>query len=165
MNINCPYCQESIEDNLIKCPYCNEILPEKEGNSWVISLILANPYFGIFGLNNFYNKKKVIGFSQLILTFTFYGAIISIIWAFIDYFMILFDKYTDSKGRKLSKEITIKSTALLTLLFAHRFYVKKYISGLLFAFTLGGLGIWWLIDLVIILTGKFKDAEGNLITE
>jgi hypothetical protein len=31
--------------------------------------------------------------------------------------------------------------------------------------TLGGLGIWALIDLIMILVGAFTDAEGNKITE
>jgi hypothetical protein len=27
--------------------------------------------------------------------------------------------------------------------------------------TLGGLGLWALIDFIMIITGSFKDAEGN----
>jgi len=30
-------------------------------------------------------------------------------------------------------------------------------------FTLGGLGIWVLVDLIMILVGSFKDKEGRLI--
>jgi len=29
--------------------------------------------------------------------------------------------------------------------------------------TLGGCGIWYLIDLIMILVGKYKDADGNYI--
>ena len=43
----------------------------------------------------------------------------------------------------------------------HRFYVGKIGTGILQIFTFGGLGIWSLIDFVMILTGSFKDSEGK----
>lgn len=42
----------------------------------------------------------------------------------------------------------------------HRFYVGKVVTGILQLLTFGGLGIWALIDLILILIGSFKDAEG-----
>jgi hypothetical protein len=47
----------------------------------------------------------------------------------------------------------------------HRFFVGKVGTGLLQLFTLGGLGIWVLIDLVLIITGNFTDKEGHKLTE
>lgn len=43
---------------------------------------------------------------------------------------------------------------------AHRFYVGKIGTGVLMLLTLGGLGIWTLIDFVMIIVGAFKDSEG-----
>lgn len=45
----------------------------------------------------------------------------------------------------------------------HRFYVGKIGTGILMLVTLGGLGIWVLIDLIIILIGSFRDKENKLI--
>ncbi len=45
----------------------------------------------------------------------------------------------------------------------HRFYVGKIGTGILMLITLGGLGIWTLIDLIMIAIGKFTDKEGLLI--
>jgi hypothetical protein len=47
---------------------------------------------------------------------------------------------------------------------AHRFYVGKTGTGLLQLLTLGGLGLWMLYDLVLILTSEFRDDEGKRLT-
>lgn len=53
---------------------------------------------------------------------------------------------------------------LLGSLGIHRFYVGKIGTGILQLLTLGGLGIWVLIDLIVIAVGKFSDKEGKRIT-
>lgn len=45
----------------------------------------------------------------------------------------------------------------------HRFYAGKVGTGLLMLFTCGGCGIWSIIDLIIIATGKFTDVNGKFI--
>ncbi len=41
----------------------------------------------------------------------------------------------------------------------HRFYVGKYGTGLLMFFTMGGLGLWWFIDFIMIIGRGFKDKN------
>jgi TM2 domain-containing membrane protein YozV len=54
---------------------------------------------------------------------------------------------------------------LLGVFGAHRFYAGKIGTGLLELITFGGFGIWWLIDLILIVTGSFKDRDGQKITQ
>ena len=53
---------------------------------------------------------------------------------------------------------------LILLPTVHRFYVGKIGTGLLFFFTIGGLGIWWIYDVIISITGNFTDKQGRKIT-
>ena len=45
----------------------------------------------------------------------------------------------------------------------HRFYAGKVGTGILMLLTLGGFGIWTLVDFIIIVCGAFKDSEGKPI--
>ena len=47
----------------------------------------------------------------------------------------------------------------------HRFMVGKIGTGILMIITFAGLGIWWLVDVIMLACGKFTDSEGNEITE
>jgi len=51
----------------------------------------------------------------------------------------------------------------LGVLGVHRFYVGKIGTGILMVLTLGGLGIWSLIDFIMIAVGSFKDKDGRVI--
>jgi TM2 domain-containing membrane protein YozV len=48
---------------------------------------------------------------------------------------------------------------------AHRFYLGKTGTGLAQLFTLGGLGLWMLYDLILILTGQFRDVDDARVSE
>jgi len=45
----------------------------------------------------------------------------------------------------------------------HRFYVGKIGTGILMLITVGGFGIWWLIDFILVVCGAFRDKNGLLV--
>lgn len=48
---------------------------------------------------------------------------------------------------------------------AHRFYAGKIGTGILQLLTLGGFGLWALVDMIILVTGNFRDGDGERITQ
>ena len=59
--------------------------------------------------------------------------------------------------------VTLLLAFLLGVIGAHRFYVGKTGTGILMLLTFGGLGIWLLIDLILIVTGQFTNKAGEKI--
>ncbi len=70
---------------------------------------------------------------------------------------------TASGNSEKSFVATLILCVLLGGIGVHRFYVGKTVTGILMLLTLGGFGIWTLIDIIIIAVGNFKDSNGLLI--
>jgi TM2 domain-containing membrane protein YozV len=76
------------------------------------------------------------------------------------------------QSNQLSLEITEQRNKWITCLLlcwflgvfgVHRFYTGHTALGVIQLLTLGGCGVWSLIDFIIIVSGNFKDAQGNPI--
>lgn len=60
-----------------------------------------------------------------------------------------------------NKTVAILLSFFLGELGVDRFYMGYVGLGILKLVTIGGFGIWWLIDLIMIITGKMKCKDGT----
>ena len=60
-----------------------------------------------------------------------------------------------------SKVVALILSIFLGELGIDRFYLGYIGTGILKLITCGGFGIWWLIDLIMIATGKLKPKDGS----
>jgi hypothetical protein len=63
-----------------------------------------------------------------------------------------------------SRGVALALAAVLGPFGAHRFYAGKTGTGILMLCTLGGAGLWWLYDIILVSGGSFRDAQGRLIS-
>jgi len=62
-----------------------------------------------------------------------------------------------------SRGVATALALVLGLVGGHRFYVGKAGSGILMAVTAGGMGVWWLYDLLTVALGDFRDVDGRRV--
>ena len=82
------------------------------------------------------------------------------------------EEFDLQKEKLLNSSTTTSTTDWLTLFLLtffvgvlgfHRFYVGKIGTGFLMLLTLGGLGVWFLVDLILVVTGQFTNKDGQKI--
>ena len=70
---------------------------------------------------------------------------------------------SEEDGSDKSRAIALVLGGVLGPLGAHRYYVGKIGTGMLHTVTLGGMGLWWLYDMVLIMFGSFRDRDGRRV--
>ena len=76
-----------------------------------------------------------------------------------------------SRTDTVIQDLSINPEWLITALFCfflgflgvHRFYNGKIGTGILMILTLGGFGIWTMIDFIMVILGRFTKKDGTLI--
>jgi hypothetical protein len=66
-------------------------------------------------------------------------------------------------GSEKSRAIALALGMLLGPFGAHRYYVGKIGTGMLQTVTLGGFGLWWLYDMILVTFGSFRDVDGRRV--
>ncbi len=59
--------------------------------------------------------------------------------------------------------VTLLLCIFLGCLGIHSFYSGKTVIGVVQLLTMGGCGIWALVDFIMLLCGEYKDGEGRVI--
>ena len=70
---------------------------------------------------------------------------------------------TREDGSDKSRAIALALGGVLGPFGAHRYYVGKIGTGLMQTLTIGGLGLWWLYDMILISFGSFRDRDGRRV--
>lgn len=82
-SVYCRDCGKEISANALACPHCGAQQKSTGGKTQVVAFLLAW-FFGVLGIHKFYLGQTWQGIIMLVLTFTFFGIIITGLWAFID---------------------------------------------------------------------------------
>lgn len=64
-----------------------------------------------------------------------------------------------------SRIVALLLSSVLGLFGIHSFYVGRTRRGIAQLVTLGGLGVWAMVDWFVILFGKFKDMDGKVLSK
>jgi TM2 domain-containing membrane protein YozV len=134
---------------------------KSQGTTFLLAWLL-----GLFGADRFYLGQTGLGILKLV---TLGGCGI---WALIDTIITGLGTRTDAQGAPLSRDAVVgtpvksqSTTFILSWLLGSfgvdRFYLGYTGLGVLKLLTLGGCGIWAIIDFALVGMCSMKDAQGN----
>lgn len=167
---HCPSCGAETLPAAQVCVKCGGRLSRASQKELSTTLLLSI-FLGIFGVDRFYLGYTGLGIIKL-LTLGGCG-----IWVIVDVVLITLKKLPDADGNPLLVPQSTApvgdrdwSTAMLLSFFlgflgVDRFYLGEIGLGLLKLVTLGGCGIWKIVDIVLIALNRLPDAEGRALRQ
>ena len=132
-------------------------------------------YLGMNKLGCIRAGLLILFFFTIFLDFPTIGVLlylIHVIWTLFDLYLVLSGRLSqDINGVPVKRSSEkYQSIALLFSVFAgvwglDRFYLGHRLQGLLKLFTFGGLLLWYLLDIVLIILNTLKDVDGNSLIQ
>lgn len=131
----CPNCGAEIPEDATKCFVCKQWIQENNETDkppeFLVTLLFAW-FLGCFGVHRFYSGHFLTGTIQL-FTLGCFG-----IWTYIDFILICFNKFKDSKGRLLRDYDKNTGIAMFVVALVSLAFVAFLVSGLILAILYAG---------------------------
>lgn len=154
-----------------------QIDPEKISSIDYKTQALITALLGAVGVNDFYAGNYLKGFAKLALFLCLRSSLVAILVTCISLINLSQGQYADGNGKLIRQVVQLKKeeisscdhkVAIILCSFlgwigAHQFYAGKPLKGVLMLCSLGGFGIWQMMNLYQLAVCGFKDGQGKTV--